>query len=217
MTDSGQVSNQPVRVNARTRRSFLISTALMAAIACMLDLAFALGSGWDGWWLATWPVGMLVLWLIGLGTATEWTAAGGELRRRGWLSRPGREPTAVMALGPQVEIVHDSRTRWRIQPFGPSIWTRGREAAPLAAALESAGVRVVDWRRDWARRHRLLDALGVLFQFGTGVGGLAVVLVIATGQQVPMPLYLPFMASIWLYLGFDYLPWMIRRRTPQGV
>lgn len=212
MTEPLDAVGLTVRLAARTRRSFLTGAALIAAIACALDIAFALGSGWDGWLLVVWPIVLFVLWLAILGTAVEWTVAGGELRRRGWLSRRGREPAVVMALSDRVVIVHDSRNRWRIQPFGPSIWLRPREAALLVTATEHAGVRVIDWRGDWARRHRLLDSLGVVMQFGTGMAGLAVVLVIATGHDVFPPLYLAFVGVAWAYLAIDYLPWMIRPR-----
>jgi len=82
----------------------------------------------------------------------------------------GREPSTVMELGPQLEIVHETRSGWRIRPYGPTIYVPFRRTTPLAGAMERAGVRVVDWRGDWARRHRLLDRLGALIGLVGGVG-----------------------------------------------
>jgi hypothetical protein len=73
-----------------------------------------------------------------------------------------------------------------------------------------AGVRVIDWRGDWERRHRLLDRLGLLI---TLVGAVGLLVTVAQG-----PLHAVGIAAFWasgsaMMLGFtiDFLPWRMRR------
>jgi len=183
---------------------------LAAAIACLLDLAIAHGLDLSDWALAIWPIAFLVIWLFMLGMTTEWTIAGHELRRRGWLSWPGREPSTVMALGPQVEIVHEIRTVWRIQPNGPAIGVWPWQTASLTGAMEHAGVRIKDWRGDWASRHRWLDTLGVLVYCGSAVGAFVT---IAQGPGWPywVATEPAFIGALWLGLAIDFLPWGMRK------
>src|ERR1035437_10218471 len=116
--DSRSATDRPVRFNERTWRRGLAQVGFIAGVACLLDLEFALGLGWSDWALVVGPIVFLVLLLLMLAGTAEWTIAGHELRRRGWLSRPGREPSLVMELGPQVEIVHETRRLWRVRPNG---------------------------------------------------------------------------------------------------
>jgi uncharacterized RDD family membrane protein YckC len=174
----------------------------------LLDLAIAHGLDLSDWVLAIWPIAFLVIWLFMLAMTTEWTIAGHALRRRGWLSWPGREPSTVMALGPQVEIVHEIRTVWRIQPNGPAIGVWPWQTASLTGAMEHAGVRIKDWRGDWAGRHRWLDTLGVLVYCGSAVGAFVT---IAQGPGWPywVATEPAFIGALWLGLAIDFLPWQM--------
>ena len=212
--DSRSATDQPVRFNGRTWRGVLAQTGVIAAVACLLDLEFALGLGWSDWALAVVPIVFLVLLLFMLAGTTEWTIAGHELLRRGWLSRPGREPSLVMELGPQVQIVHESRLVWRVRPNGLALggWQAGR----LIGAMERAGVHVNDWRGDWARRHRLLNTFSVLGY----CGAVAIVVVIALGGLKPGSgvsffLYFTAIGALCLGLAIDYLPWSMRKTPAQ--
>jgi hypothetical protein len=117
----------------------------------------------------------VVFWLpvfgIAVGTMPEWTVAGGELSRRTWRSRPGRKPTKVMDLSPEVEIVHETRYRWRIHPAGLVIrtWPRPMAATSFVAALDQGGVRVDDFRGDWQRQHPRLNRIAILAYVGAFV------------------------------------------------
>src|ERR1035437_1140997 len=207
--DSRSATDQPVRFNGRTWRGVLAQTGVIAAVACLLDLEFALGLGWSDWALAVVPIVFLVLLLFMLAGTTEWTIAGHELLRRGWLSRPGREPSLVMELGPQVQIVHESRLVWRVRPNGLALggWQAGR----LIGAMERAGVRVNDWRGDWARRHRLLDALGGLALYG-GLAGIIVMPMLGSHWSLfRAAAGFAWSGAAFLGLAIDYLPWNMRK------
>ncbi len=217
MSDARGISDQPVRLWARTWPGLLRRAGLAAAIASLFDLAIAHGLDLSDWALAIWPIAFLGIWLFMLGLTTEWTIAGHELRRRGWLSWPGCEPSTVMALGPQVEIVHEIRTVWRIQPNGPAIGVWPWQTTSLTGAMGHAGVRIKDWRGDWARRHRWLDTLGVLVYCGGAVGAFVT---IAQGPGWPywVATEPAFIGAFWLGLAIDFLPWRMGKpsRDPQA-
>jgi hypothetical protein len=169
-----------VRLNARTR-GLPGTAALFAGVACLLDSAFALGHGWSGWLLAPVPVACFVAWLAVSATASEWDVVGGALERRKWLSPPGTEPAIVIELGPQLQIVHESRYRWRFQPTAAVIDLYPWQTTALTGAVEQAGVRVRDTRADWARANRPLATPGAL----APIGGLGILLLtVWLGVQV---------------------------------
>jgi len=128
MIDSTDTTDQSVRFNERTGRAVLRRVGWYAAVACAGGIAFAMGYGWANWLLAYWFFLCLVGWLSNTLKATEWTVAGRELGRRGWLSWPGRKPSKVMDLGPDVEAVHETRYLWRICRTRSS-WRHGRPDA----------------------------------------------------------------------------------------
>jgi hypothetical protein len=215
--DSRGATDQPVRFGARTWRAVLGLLALGAAAACVLALVLARwliaqGFDWADWALVIPIVAFTVLWLVIMAAITEWTIAGHELRRRRWLSWPGREPSTVMELGPHLEIVHETRSGWRIRPYGPTIYVPSRRTTPLTSAMERAGVRVIDWRGDWARRHRLLDRLRVPIGLGGGVGLLVTV---AQGplRALGFAAYCVFWGALMLGFAIDYLPWRMRKHS----
>ena len=118
MIDLIGATDQPVRLWARTWQGLLTVVGLAATLACFVDLVLVYSLDLSDWAPAIWPI-CFVIWLFMLlGLTVEWTIAGHELRRRGWLSRPGREPSTVMELGPQVGIVHETRSIWRFRPNG---------------------------------------------------------------------------------------------------
>ncbi len=215
MTDSRGLVDQPVRLNHRTRRGVLAWLGLGVVAVCALEFVGArslIDQGFD--WVdlvMLFPIPCVVaIGLVMVGTVAEWTITGHELRRRSWLSRPGSKPSPVMELSPHVEIVHETRTGWRIRPHGPAIYVARGQATSLTGAMERAGVRVSDWRGDWERRHRLLDRLGLLI---TLVGAVGMLVTAALG-----PLRTVGMAAFWaswgaMLLGFtiDFLPWRMRR------
>lgn len=87
------------------------------------------------------------------------------------------------------------------------------EAARLVGAIEGAGVRVVDWRGDWVRRHRLFDALGLLAYCG-GFVGLFVAIALAPDHPSSVLSFAAFGVAIGAFcVGFaiDFLPWKTER------
>jgi uncharacterized membrane protein YqaE (UPF0057 family) len=163
------MADRPVRLNARTWRSVLAVAGLLIALACWnAVMLFAEDSAWD-----LWAIGFnLVLWLpifgIAVGAMPEWTVVGTELSRRSWRSRPGRKPTKLMDLSPEVEIVHETRYRWRLHPAGLVVrtWPFPWAITGFIAGLDRAGVRVDDFRGNWERQHRRLNALAMLAYLG---------------------------------------------------
>jgi hypothetical protein len=155
--------------------------------------------------------------LLILGASTEWTIAEHELRRRRWLSRPGSELSIVMALGPQVEMVHESRLLWRLVPNGPALGAQPWQADHVVEAMERAGVRITDWRGDWARRHRRLDTLGLLLFYG-GLAG-CIVMPAFRAQwpgEVTATAGLVCAGAAFLGLAIDWLPWTMRNSSDRG-
>jgi len=208
-----------VRLNQRTRRGVLAWIGLGVLAVCVLEFLGArllIVQGFD-WVDPVMLIPVPLVMAIGLGivgTVTEWTITDNQLRRRGWLSRPGREPSAVGELGPQLEIVHETRSTWRIRPYGPAMYVARGQAASLVGAMGRAVVRVVDWRGDWERRHRLLDRLGLLIGLAGGVGLLVTV---AQGplRAVGFAAYCMFWGALMLGFAIDYLPWRMRRNPAQ--
>jgi hypothetical protein len=126
--DSEGATDQPVRFGARTWRGVLgllgVGAAAIGILAFVLARSLIVqGFDWvDPVMLVPIPV-VIAIGLVILGTITEWTIADHELRRRGWLSRPGSKPASVLQLGPQLEIAHETRSGWRIRPYGqPPGW-----------------------------------------------------------------------------------------------
>jgi hypothetical protein len=227
--DSIGTAHQPVRLGARTWRGVLAQAGVIAAGACIVALIFAIAFGWSEWALALALVFFVATWLLVLSMGTEWTVADHELLRRRWLSRPGTKPSVVMALGPQVGLIRQSRLMWHVVPSGPSLggqpwqtdgptlggqpWqTRG-----LVGAMARAGVHVNDWRGDWARRHRRLDSLGLLAYWGGLVG-----IIVMPALRVEWPGVVTATAglacagAVFLGLAVDYLPWNMRRPPTRG-
>jgi hypothetical protein len=164
--------------------------------------------------LSVWLVG----WLANTFAATEWTIEGHELRRRRWLSRPGRNPRQVMELGPQVEIVHESWGRWRIRPYGFAIDVRPSQTSRLVEAMERAGVRVTDWRGDWTRRHRLLNAIGLLAMPGGLVAVFAAAAFAPLRPESPIGLiaWLACVGALVVGIAIDFLPWKLQSSRADG-
>jgi hypothetical protein len=159
----------------------------------------------------------LAIWLPVLAGSTEWSIAGHELRRRRWLSRPGSEPSVVMTLGPQVEMVHKSRLVWRLAPTGPALAWQPWQAQRFVEAIEKAGVPVNDWRGEWARRHRRLDTLGLLVFYG-GLAGIIVMPAIRAiwPGELTATAGLGCAGAVFLGLAIDYLPWEMRKPSAQN-
>ncbi len=216
MSDSTGSLDQAVILNARTTRSVLARIVFFAAWAAAGDLAFVLG-GWGSFALFYFPFLCAVGCLAQLVVASEWTVAGPELRRRRWLSRPGSKPSAVMALGPEVEIVHESAGRWRIWPSGAAIDVEPWRTTLLVGAMQRAGVRINDWRGKWARRHRVLNALGIV---ALGVSAIAIVVAIALVPLRPGSIggaiaFWTAVAGLVLYMAMNFLPWTMSKAEAQ--
>ena len=220
MVGSGGTDNQPVRLNERTRPAVLLRVGFYAAVACLGEIAFAIGYGWPSLLMIYWPTLWLVGWLANTLSATEWTVTGSELRRRRWLSRPGSKPSAAMPLGPQVEIVHESWSRWRVRPYGLVIAVQPWHNRRLVDAMERADVGVNDWRGEWTRRNRLLNDLGLLVMWGAApalafvVGALAP---LKPDSVVGAMAFLALVGALVLGLAIDILPWTLRRPSAQDA
>ncbi len=225
MIDPGGGADQPISVNARTRRGVVAQVGLVAGLACWIELCWSVphlgvfwsqGSDRSAWELALWPVIFLVIWRVALGRTVEWTVAGDELRRRSWLSWPGSEPSAVMVLGQDVQVVHEHRGRWRVWPAGCAIDVWAGQTSRFLGAMERAGVRVDDFRGDWERQHRRLSRLAVLAYCGAVATLLATpALGIAFVTGLPIG---PIVAAVGLlFLGqkIDRLAWTSAKPTPQ--
>lgn len=219
MIETARASEQPIRLNQRTWRGVLAWIGLGVAGVGVLEFVGArwlIAQGFD--WVD--PVTLIpipVFIAIGLavfGTVTEWTVAEHELRRRSWLSGPGRKPASVMQLGPHLEILHETRTGWRIQPYGTAIYVARGQGPLLISAMERSGVRVNDWRGAWERRHPMLDRLGSLI---TLVGVVGQLLILAQGpwSTIGFASFWLFWSAIMLGFGIDFLPWRMRKQSTQ--
>jgi len=216
--DSGGAADQAVTLNRRTRRGVLLWMGLGVLAVCVLEFVLArslVAQGFD--WvdpLLFIPIPVLILiMLVIVGTVSEWTIAGHELRRRSWLSRSG-SPLLVMELGPNQEIVHETRTGWRIRPYGPAIYMSRGQARTLIGAMDRAGVRVIDWRGEWERRHRLLDRLGLMIKL---IGAVGLLVTVAQGPLRAMgyAAFIVFWGAMMLGLAIDLLPWRMRSHSTQ--
>ena len=217
MIGSADIADQTIKFNERTRRAILRRVGWYVAVGCVGELAFGLGYGWSFWILAYYPILWLVGWLSNTFARTEWSIADHELRRRRWFSRPGSKPSATIELGQQVECVHVAWSRWRIWPGGYAIDVEPWQTSRVVGAMARAGVRVDDWRGDWSRRHRLLNAFGVLAYCG---GAVAVFATIALAPLRPDSPY-GFVAlgtaigAFCLGLAIDFLPWTLTKPPAQ--
>ncbi len=214
---TGAMDNR-VRLNERTGRSVSVRVGLFVAVAAIGGPAFAIGYGWTNWivpyWLGMWLVG----WLSNTLSVTEWTIADHELRRRRWFSPPGRTPRTVIELGPEVEIVHESWGRWRIRPSGFAINIQPRQTSRLVRAMERAGVRVTDWRGDWTRRHRLVNAIGVLAMCGGAIAVVAAAAFAPLRPENPVGLmaWLACVGVLVVAMAVDFLPWKLNGHGADG-
>ena len=85
--------------------------------------------------------------------------------------------------------------------------------------MEHAEVHITDWRGDWARRHGLLNAIGVLAMCG---GFIAVFVAAALAPLRPeSPLgpmvFLSCLGALLLGLAIDSLPWKVRSFGADGA
>ena len=205
-------TTRPVILNERTRAAMLMKVGLYLLVACAGELAFALAYGWPNSITIFWPILWLVGWLSNTLVATEWTIEGRELQSRSWRTPAGSRPQFAMELGPYVECVHETRTRWRIKPNGPAIAVGSAPAKRLVLAMELADVRVVDWRGDWERRHRWLRLCGLIFYYG---GAVAVFVAIAIaplrpgGETAAVTALGLSLGAVFLGLAIDFLPWAV--------
>ena len=205
------LQSHPVVFNEREMRSVMIRVGIYIGVACIAGLAFLIGYGpsWViGYFLLVWLGG----WLANTLALTEWTIAGGELGRRRWFSRPGSRPTLIMGLGPHVECVHETRGRWRVWPGGAAIDLLPGQAARLATAMEAAGVRIDDRRGEWVRRHRLLDAAGLLAYAGAFVAEFVAIAIGALARPLGAVLVAAGIAGLLAGLLIEVLPWEFRER-----
>jgi hypothetical protein len=217
MIDSAGAADQPFRMGARTWRGVLARAGGSAVGACLVILIFALAFGWSEWVLAIGLIFFLATWLLVLGASAEWTIADQELRRRPWLSRSG---DIIMVLGPQFEVVHERRHVWHLVPNGPALGAQpGRpwQTRRLVEAMEQAGVRINDWRGDWARRHRVLDTLGLLTLWG-GLAGIIVMPAVRAAWPglFTATAWVACSGAVFLGLVMDWLPWSMRNSARGG-
>jgi hypothetical protein len=218
MLDSTGATGGTVRLNERTGRAIFMRAIWFAAVATGGTIAFTIGYGAGSfgvlYWLFLWFVG----WSVQFGAVKEWSVDGHKLRCRRWRSRPGSEPTTVLDLGPGVEAIHETWGRWRVWPGGFTMEIEPWASARLVAAMNGAGVRVEDWRGDWTRRHRLLDAAGLLAYYG---GAVAVFVAIAFAPVGPgnAPGFAAILLALGLFLaGFavNFLPWQMSKQPYRG-
>jgi hypothetical protein len=218
VNDSRGASDQPLRVNARTWLGVLAEMGLAAALAgWMVVFGSVPHAGWlwslqgsdrFAWELFTWASSFLVIWRVILGRTIEWTVADGELRRRRWLSRPGSRPSAVIPLGPGSEIVHETRSRWRVWPDGSEILVWPGQTSQLTRAMRRAGVRVDDFRGDWEREHRGLNSLARL-AYRAGVVAFLAAPAVGIALDTGLPLLMLVAAGVAASVGqsIDRQPW----------
>jgi hypothetical protein len=108
--------------------------------------------------------------------------------------------------------------RLALLPFGFVITVQPWQTARLVEAMERAGVHLDNWRANWSRQHRLVDAIGVLGYVG---GGVAIAAVIAMGGLRPGGVggFVTYGAAIGGFcvgLAIDYLPWKLRKVSIQA-
>ena len=219
MINSGGATSQPVRFNERTGRAVARRLGWYIVVAGAGGIAFTRDFGWPSaglaYWLFVWSAG----WLSNTLAITEWTIAGRELRRRRWISWPGSKPSKVMDLGPEIEAVRETTYRWRVWPNAVCVapW----QARHLVDAMQRADVRVNDWRGDWAHRHRLLNAVGVLAYCGGAAAIFAALALLpqpgsdAGAFMAPVGAVVLCLAAFVLGWAIEYLPWSMRKPSAQ--
>ena len=84
--------------------------------------------------------------------------------------------------------------------------------------MERADVRVTDWRGDWVRHHRLLNAIGVL---ACAAASLPVFVTAAFTPMRPESslgpmVFLSCLGALLLGLAINYLPWKLRSSGADG-
>jgi hypothetical protein len=83
--------------------------------------------------------------------------------------------------------------------------------------MERAGVRVIDWRGEWARRHQRLDLLGLLVYYGGLVGIIVMQAIRAQWPgEITATAVLACPGAMFLGLAIDYLPWKMRKPSTQN-
>lgn len=208
----------PVRLNERTGRAIFMRSIWFAAVATGGAIAFAIGYGPASFGLLYWLFLWLVGWSVQFGAAKEWTVDGRQLMCRRWRSRPGSEPTPVLELGPGVEVVHETWGRWRVWPGGFTMEIQPWASARLVAAVNGSGVRVEDWRGEWTRRHRLLDAAGLLAYYGGAIAVFAAVAFapVGTGSAFGFAAILMALGLFLVGLAANFLPWRMVEKPSRG-
>jgi hypothetical protein len=218
--DPGGAAGRPFRLNPRTRATALILAVLVAAASFWLTALWSV-PGIGGEPGPIWIPGLLIdpVFVLCLGiffAPPEWTISDGWLSRRSWRSMPGTKPTRLVALGPDVEIVHETRNRWRMQPDGYEIVTWGRSAG-LAAAMAQAGVRVDDFRGDWERQHPVINALAVLAYVGAVAALLSTPLFgFAIGHGIPLTPVVVGICLVMVGRTLDRGPWRQPKPSSQA-
>jgi len=154
-------------MNARTVRSAAAQAILAAALAgWFLILESVPQSGpqssgpapdWLALNLALTVVAFLVFWRVLTGRPPS-----GRRRRQASPAEVAltarKRAAGSHAAGPEAEIVHESRTKWRVWPDGSAIdviWPR--QASRFVGAVAGTGARVDDFRGDWGREHPRLN------------------------------------------------------------
>jgi hypothetical protein len=227
--DSVGASDQSIKVNARTLSSFLVRVALAAAMAGWVLILWSVPHAGPFWSdqgsvrsaleLAVWgAIFFLVTLSVILKRTTEWTFAADDLRRRSWLSRPRSRSVVIMAFGPDAEIVHEFRDRWRVWPSGAAIDVWPGQTAHLIRALERSSVRVDDFRGDWECGHKRLNDFALLLYWGAVAALLATpALGIALGSGLPLTPMLAAGGAIFLGQAIDRLPYKVPAPSAQNV
>ena len=83
--------------------------------------------------------------------------------------------------------------------------------------LRRHAARVNDWRGDWVRRHRLLDALGGLALYG-GLAGVIVMPIVGSHWSLfRVAAGFACYGAVFLGLGIDYLPWRMTKPSAQDA
>ncbi len=222
MNESSSGASCAGRLNARTPKGVVVHLGAAAALAGWMELVGLAPIRWTSWPrspdtaaidLASWAVVFAVTWRVMLGWTIEWTVAGGELRRRSWFSRPGSTPTEVLRFGPDAEIVHETRFRWRIWPTGSEIRIWPGQTRTLIEAIGAAGVHIDDFRGDWERGHRRLSNWALFAYWVTAAvlfGSPAIGIALGSGPLTPI-----LLALVAAYVGdrIDQQPWTQSRRS----
>lgn len=222
VSDSMSACEARTAVNERTTRSFIAILAWAAILALWAELLLSVphygnlaDEGGPPSFVAAlivWPFIFIVILLVTLRVTTEWTVLDGELHRRGWLSRPGCQPRLAARLEGSAQIVHESRTRWRLWPEGLAIHCWPGQTSRLVSAMKRAGVAVDDFRGEWELSHRRLGGLAML-SYGAGLAilGITPILGLVVGSGLPLLPVVGGAALIGLGRAIDSQPWKATR------